>query len=123
MRLELTSYHTKRRRCLPFSALRSSPVLGEWGLWILPSALPPMKACLMLRDWREVLGEGSDLLVGALVNTKGKTYTYIRQTSTLGWHINNFETKGEIVESSIPHHVVFFDLSTDQVLACYSSIL
>lgn len=34
----------------PLIGLRSSPALGEWGLWILPSALPPRKACLMLRD-------------------------------------------------------------------------
>ena len=72
MRLEILSYYTKRSRCLPFSALRSSPVLGEWGLWLLPSVFPPMKACLMLRDWRELFGEGSDLLLGALINTKGK---------------------------------------------------
>lgn len=51
---------------LPLSALRSSPVLGEWGLWILPSDLPPRKACLMLRACRAALGEGSDLLLGAL---------------------------------------------------------
>ncbi len=75
-RLEMPCDHTKWSWCLlPLSALRSSPVLGEWGLWILPSVLPPRKACLMLRDWREVLGEGSDLLLGVLIQTNSKKYT------------------------------------------------
>lgn len=71
---EMPFNHRMELLSLPFNALRSSPDLGEWGLWPLPSVLPPRKACLMLRDWREVLGDGSDLLLGALIQTENKTY-------------------------------------------------
>lgn len=36
--------------------------LGECGLVALVSPLPPSSVCLMLSDWREVLGDGSILL-------------------------------------------------------------
>lgn len=45
------------------------------------------------------------------------------QILTLGWHTVKIGRCVQGAKSCIPHHVVFFDLSTDQVLTCYSSIL
>lgn len=57
---------------LSFVILPLSPVLGECGL--LPSPFPPRRVCLILRDCREVLGEGSVLVLGALDPTQRHKY-------------------------------------------------
>ena len=58
-------------------ARRSSPVLGECGLWPLLSLLVPRKACLMLRGCREGLGEGSDLLLDVLSERGKRIFTVL----------------------------------------------
>lgn len=44
--------------------------LGECGLVALLSPLPPSSVCLMLSDWRDVLGDGSVLLPAGLRQTR-----------------------------------------------------
>lgn len=69
----------------------------------------------MLRDWRAALGEGSDLLLGALgfkrIEILAPAQTWLK------------EQQARLKAVGPPHHVVFFDLSTDQILTCYRRVL